>query len=191
MHKQYQGTLYIKVINSNGIPTKVNNQWVFSDPSLQTIFNSYGLTDFARGFPAIDQFPKHLKFGLDSVYLITCTGNETNLKTALQNSAVSYYNNIELVPENIPTATPNDYHLQDASQGIDWSLDLIQAKQAWDITTGSSAISIGIIETGIGGSSSGKLSCHKDPSENSAVGWDQLASSAGPPISISTMVLFN
>ena len=58
------GTLYIKVINSNGIPTKVNNQWVFSDPSLQTIFNSYGLTDFARGFPAIDQFPKHLKFGL-------------------------------------------------------------------------------------------------------------------------------
>jgi hypothetical protein len=148
MAQYLSGELYLTVDDFEAIPTKVKGGWALEDDDLQDLFDEFDLVSFTQAFPAIEEFSLGSRFGLDSVYHVSCDCDETVLAHYLDSIFPQYYSGIEQIPENIPTATPNDYHLQDGSNGATWSLDLIEAEDAWNITTGNSDISVAIIEAG-------------------------------------------
>jgi len=146
MAQYLSGELYLTVDDFEAIPTKVGGNWVFDDSDLQDLFDDFNLVSFTEAFPAIKEFPLDSRFGLDSAYQVSCDCDETLLAHYLDSIFPQYYSSIEQVPENVPTATPNDYHLQDGALGATWSLDLIEAEDAWGITDGNPDITVAVVE---------------------------------------------
>ncbi len=60
---------------------------------------------------------------------------------------------------NPASTVPNDYYSSDQ-----WELDEIQIDEAWDITTGTATVRVGVIDSGI--------ASHPDLNANVAAGWD-------------------
>ncbi len=65
-------------------------------------------------------------------------------------------------------ATPDDPRLRDL-----WGLERISAPAAWDVTTGSSAVTVAVVDTGI-------ASDHPDLAPNVVPGWDFVQNDGDP-----------
>ena len=146
------GQLYVYVRDPNSIPTfiKDGEKLVLqcSDQELKSALSEYKVYSFVKAFPIVDNIQLPEKYGLDRVYLLKCEGNEVDLYNQLNENFTYLYDKTERVPHFESTATPNDYHLLDNTLGPNYALDIINAKGAWDISTGSSNTVIGIIDTG-------------------------------------------
>jgi hypothetical protein len=91
-------------------------------------------------FSITKALPTSRKVTLQNVYEISCFCDENDLYATLVNS-VSELKNVSLAPNYESLSMPNDYN---ATFTSDYALDLIHAQQAWDITTGSSNVTIAI-----------------------------------------------
>lgn len=146
------GQLFVQVNGSDGIPSisidSVDTIIVMKNLSLQKIFQDNHVYSFIRAFPVIDSFKIHNKYGLDKVYKLLCQCNQENLMNQIKADSGGFYKYVEQIPVGHSQYTPNDYDLQDniPVSGPDSALNLISAKEAWDITRGDPNIKIGIFE---------------------------------------------
>lgn len=147
-----KGQLYVYVLNPTSIPTFVKDGEKIivqcSNQELQSILSQYKVYSFEKAFPIVEDFRQIEKYNLERVYLLKCDGDETALSSQLNENFSTQYDYTESVPHFETLATPNDYHLLDNTLGPNYALDIINAKDAWDISTGSSNTVIGIIDTG-------------------------------------------
>lgn len=97
-------------------------------------------------YPDIDieiAFPSSRKALFKKVYRIRTTAEQSvSVLTHLKNNKA--FKNIEKEETIRPLQTPNDYN---TTFGTDYALDLINAPDAWDVTTGDSSVAIGISDT--------------------------------------------
>lgn len=144
--------LYVYVADEEAIPHFVyeggRTLAVVDDVNLENVLNNYEVYSFERYLSCIDSITLPEKYGLDRVYTVSLGGNAENLKSELEQSYSHYYDLVERVPVLYPAYTPDDYHLLDGTMGPNWALDVINAKQAWDITQGDSTVIIGIPDYG-------------------------------------------
>ncbi len=155
---QSQQYLQIGFAADNNLPTvDSSGEFVlltFSDGSLNNIFDDYSITIYKKEFPSVTFFNHPLVPKLNRVYKIKTTSNIASLYSALvsynPSSILTLYllNDVDTLlytpndyvsdffPCNYCTHSPSTYALK--------QLELIKARDAWDITTGSSNIRIGI-----------------------------------------------
>lgn len=121
-----------KTTNSNGFLTLD-----LVDNNLETFFNSLPLYYFQKAFPTASS-PY-----LQRVYKIKLS-DETYLQSMFERNEIEY---VELVEnDNRLLYTPNDFDgIPDADPST--QLDLIKARQAWNITQGDPNIIVGIVDT--------------------------------------------
>ncbi|MEO9531007.1 MAG: S8 family serine peptidase [Crocinitomicaceae bacterium] len=121
--------------------------------AVQTINQSEGLSssnadlqEYINDFQisAIQQaVPSSRNVELLKVYEITCDCNSGSLIEAI-NKDNSILKKAEEAPEYTPLFTPNDYNLTFQN---DYALDLINAEEAWSVSTGDSSVLISISDT--------------------------------------------
>lgn len=111
---------------------------VFSNESINQVFEHYELYKFELAYPAARLASTR------RVWLIEC--NEIQLMYDLMEMEETIFLDGEEVPEGELTYSPNDYGLTTQVSGQK-DLDLIRAKDAWDITTGNPNVIIGISDT--------------------------------------------
>lgn len=146
------GQLFVYVQDPNAIPRIETDgvKIIVSCPiqAIETLYTQYEVTYFERAFSEVDSINLTEKYNLERVYLLICNGNVSALKEILQNEYISYYDYVELVPHYELIHTPNDYHLLDGTLGPNYALDIINAEDAWNITTGITSSIVGIIDNG-------------------------------------------
>ncbi len=146
------GQLYVYVKDINAIPTfeRIGDDLILNcnNLNLQQVLTDYRVYSFERAFPIVDNFPQNYKYNLERVYLLKCTQSESALMEILSSNYTDYYDHVEVVPVFFECHTPNDYHLLDGSLGPNYALNIINAKNAWNITTGSPNTIIGIVDIG-------------------------------------------
>lgn len=147
-----ESQLYVYVTDDEAIPQFVykdgSTQAIVDDLNLKNVLNNYEVYDFERYLSCVDSITLPDKYDLDRVYKLSFGGNAENLKTELEQSFNHYYDLVERVPVLHLAYTPNDYHFLDETLGPNWALDVINAKQAWDITQGDTIVIIGITDLG-------------------------------------------
>jgi hypothetical protein len=161
-----QGKLYVRVQDESAIPEfRFENGLVdiiLQDEDLRGVMLDFEVYSFERAFPIIDSVIFNNKYNLDRVYLLECAGDEAGLMNTLNDLYSHYYDLIELIPIPVLAYTPNDYHLLDNILDPNYALDIINAKDAWEITKGDESVLIGIIDTGF-------WTEHEDLSDNIAI----------------------
>jgi Subtilase family/Secretion system C-terminal sorting domain len=146
--------------SDNNVPTSTFDgefyHLQFQDQSLTQTLNNYQITTYEKEFPAIINFIDTLVPKLNRVYKIrTQSGIQTlyNTLAALTSSSISsLYILDDFIDSTKILHTPNDYvsdfmpcnYCSAPSTYALKQLELINATQAWDITTGNSNIKIGI-----------------------------------------------
>lgn len=112
-----------------------------SNKSLNTLLNSYEIYSCRRVFKSSN------RVSLQNFYLID--SNDEQLFFELEENYSQYYSNI--FNDNGETLVlPNDFGFNGGYVGTDQEeLNYIRAQEAWDITTGSSSIIIGISDNNI------------------------------------------
>jgi len=80
------------------------------------------------------------------VYLIKGAFNANQLKNSLESNAQEFYKDVNRVSQPKRDHTPNDYGTNGGFTYSQGGLELIQAKNAWDITKGKEEIKIGVVE---------------------------------------------
>lgn len=152
-HNNEKVAFYVRIPNFNNLPTilskssKSGVNLKHENSKVQTVFNKYKIYDFVQAFPTSKRL--HLR----QIYLMKV--NNIELMHELRNNFSDIYTFAEYIgkePEPLTLEysesatifyTPNDYGLQIPQT----DLDLINAKEAWNYTTGSSNIKIGIVDT--------------------------------------------
>ena len=108
----------------------------FSKPEINSVFNDYTISRFKK-FSKLTKHPI-----LKDVYRIETM--EIELAYELLNKFPEYYTDIYPWYRPEPTYTPDDFALERTDQN---DLDLIRAKDAWEITKGDPDIIVGISDT--------------------------------------------
>lgn len=139
--------LYVSIPDKSKVP-KVNKkadkkdevELQFAKKDLNEALKKYKVKSFKRAFPA----GKSQK--VKNIYMIEIRENEDQdiFKDLMENYA-EYFKYIEEVSEPIPLATPNDFG--SIPSGNNTHLDLINAREAWDVTQGDTNIRIGIADS--------------------------------------------
>lgn len=111
---------------------------VFTHDGVNAIFDQYTIYSMEQTYPA-SRFQHMHRY-----YTIEC--NDIQLMADLQNNAANIFPYSSEMPEPILLYTPND--LGGECNGSYTDLDLIRAKQAWDVTHGDSNIAIGVTDLG-------------------------------------------
>ena len=130
-----KGKVWVTVDDISILP-KLNSKGELTSSSspFQKIVRDYNITNVVLAFPAAKSR------NLQKVYEVQCNCNQKVLSAVLENSVVGMSK-----PEEAPVYdlmyTPNDYNTAFA---VDYVLDLIQAKGAWDISKGDTNIVLGI-----------------------------------------------
>jgi hypothetical protein len=152
--QEYQsGKLFVAVTDIEAVPDiqLINGraEITLNDSGLRSLLSQYEVYEFERTYTAcIDSIVKPHKYSLERIYRLSMHGDEAGLMTELNQNYSHYYDLAERIPEKQLLYTPNDYHLLDGTLGPNWALDVVYAKQAWDITKGDSSVIIGIPDAG-------------------------------------------
>lgn len=129
------GIIWTKTQNFNDLGIYEQNNKVFSsDEKIQTLIDTYSIDKIQRAVPA------SRKRALQNLVEITCNCDEIDLLIAIS-KLTETFNNPEIGPHYSTLELPNDYTVAFTE---DYALDLINAKNAWDITHGDSSIIIAI-----------------------------------------------
>lgn len=144
-------SFYVRIPNTNNLPTILSksSEGVFirhNNTKSQSIFNKYKVYDFIQAFPTAKTQ------SLKETYLVKV--NDIRLMSELRNILPNIYTFSEQINDepvllsseynNSTFYIPNDYGLELAQT----DLDLINAQQAWDYTTGNPNIKLGVVDTG-------------------------------------------
>jgi hypothetical protein len=125
------GKVWATIDNISGLQlTTVNQELHSSNPYIQRFINELSIRSVEQALPT-SRKPALLK-----VYELSCSCNEHELLQQVSKLS-SYFSSPTLAPKYEPLSLPNDYV---TSFSTDYALDLINAKDAWDITQGSSSV---------------------------------------------------
>lgn len=116
------------------LPKKTGDKLKSSSPTFQSIINQFGITSVNQILSA-SKNPDLLK-----VYEITCNCNNVELLQNLTRK-IEGISNPELAPVYETLYDPNDYN---AVFAVDYALDKIRAKSAWNITMGDSNLTVAV-----------------------------------------------
>ena len=128
------GKIWVTIEDQNVLPTSQADILVSNDAEFNNLIQTLNVTDVKRAFPS------SRKASLLKVYEITSTSSSSQLYMEAVNN-VKALTGVEYAPEYTTLYTPNDYSHSVAN---DYALDLINAKDAWGITHGSSSFIIGV-----------------------------------------------
>ncbi|HLG02906.1 MAG TPA: hypothetical protein VI731_04885, partial [Bacteroidia bacterium] len=127
-----EGVLYFKVLDNAGIQPSLT-----SPHDLGLLVPEYKIISIRKAF-------KTPHVSLQSIYKLTFTEHERANELISDLEKLNYIEYAERAPLYEVDYIPNDYS---ASQ--QWSLEKIDATDAWNITTGSSSIVIAIVDNGV------------------------------------------
>ena len=132
---QQDSKVWLTIENSNNVPTKnASGVLVSTDANFNTAISSLNITNIQKALPS------SRTASLTKVYEVSCDCDVADLYTTLTNN-VSVVSKVEYAPIYQTLETPDDYTL---SVSNPWALELIGAKDAWNITTGDSSVVIAI-----------------------------------------------
>lgn len=114
-----------------------NGKIWFEQREINQLFSQLSVTSVQQAFPASK------KEELQSVVEISCACDVNTLLAEVAKRK-DYFEQPELVPAITPLHETNDYT---AAFATDYALDLINAKEAWDVTTGNRRIKIAITDS--------------------------------------------
>lgn len=103
-----------------------------------SLVNDYNIVLYERAFPSSKSEL------LTQVYELT-TDMYIDLYIEAANNSLGVLSHVDYVPKFTPLFQPNDLHFALSS---DWSLEIVNAQQAWDYTHGDTNIIIGISDFG-------------------------------------------
>jgi len=128
------GTVYIKVHASSNI---ILDPYNYSISGLNQVINEYGITEIIRPFKTPD-------ISLQKIYRIKFT-KWTKINHLIADlMKLGFLEYAEKAPLYRVNHIPNDY-----TAAYQWSLAKIKAPQAWDFSTGSSSVSVAIVDNGV------------------------------------------
>lgn len=119
-----------------------NNVWVTipnyeeNKKEVDSLISNFGVTDIFKAVPS-SKNPR-----LQELYQINCNSSETQLINEISKRK-DLFVNPEVGPKYETLDLPNDYYINSSNQ---WALDLISSSLAWDITKGSSNVTIAITD---------------------------------------------
>jgi len=147
--KDYQdGKLYLKYKDTRPVTFSVNSDNsvdINTVPEILRNISGFTVKDLSRPF-YINNDGKLLRT------LMLEVGEYNQIETLIsrlsKEPALEY---VEKVPMDYIDLVPNDslYNLYNGPQNWNWHLDLIQAAEAWDISCGSAAIKVGIVDNAV------------------------------------------
>ena len=144
------GMIRVLVADTQFIPVVAidegDTMLVSSDSILTELMSAFTVFEAQQTFPDAYRIDHPLAEKLARYYDLLCDCDESELFEAVGESQSSAIAGVELIPICIPTYNPNDYG---SNGGFIWNqvnLDIIRAKEAWDITTGDPDVEIAIVE---------------------------------------------
>jgi len=129
-----QNSVWLTIEEGQNVPVKRENKFISNNQQLNSILESYEITNVERVFP--DSKNKILQ----NVYQIDCNCNEVELLQNLTNKS-NVVSRVEITPSFETLELPNDYT---SSFSNNWALSLINAEGAWSYTTGDTSVRIAI-----------------------------------------------
>ena len=127
------GRIYLRVSQSSPVDLSNYNN---SDPTLNTIIATYGITNMWTPFPLLTN-------ELDRTYEVEFSQLSLVNAMIMELQLLTYIEYAEKKPLFKTSLVPNDL------QGTQWGLTKINAIQAWDITTGSASVKIAIVDNAV------------------------------------------
>jgi len=132
--KSRSKAVWFKLEDKELLPVKVGNKLKSKDATLSSILAKHKVKSVEYVF-SNSKNPE-----LQKVVQINCECTVENLYADLVNKSKAVQG-VEIAPVYETLATPNDFSTVFPT---DYALDLISARGAWDITTGSSSVIIGV-----------------------------------------------
>ena len=132
--------LVVIISSTNHFFAQTSSVWGSVDNLIEVLESTeYRNVDKLLDITSTQILPSSRKAELLKVYEFSCTCDETDLYAALIN--IPGIEGLEYGPKYEPLALPNDYNLTFDPM---WTLDLINAEQAWDITQGDCSVGVAI-----------------------------------------------
>lgn len=132
---QQDSKVWLTIENSNNVPTEnASGVLVSTDANFNAAISSLNITNIQKALPS------SRTASLTKVYEVSCDCDVADLYTTLTNN-VSVVSKVEYAPVYQTLETPDDYTL---SVSNPWALELIGAKDAWNVTTGDANVVIAI-----------------------------------------------
>jgi gliding motility-associated-like protein len=133
---QYKGgELYLKIRTSSSIVINAPDEKYVAKSIVRHLQQQYGIKSIVPAFPRLKSMHQYYKLRFDKVDL-----TEQLIKDLQKIPAIQF---AERVPQHYTFYTPNDIHPDQ------YNVILTQAQQAWDLTTGSSNIVIGMVDDAV------------------------------------------
>ena len=135
---QEQGSVWVKIPSASSLSITGEGATLnTSSEEFNTLIESYNVQSVAKAFPS------SRNAGLQDVYEISCSCDENDLLAAVARKH-DLFVSPEIGPKYEALFTPDDFYL---SVPNDYALNLIKAQEAWNYTTGSSSVLVGITDT--------------------------------------------
>ncbi len=153
---QYKdGELYVKIRPESSLRLHAPDSRYVGKSALRHLQATYGIRSMVLAFPHLPNMHQYYKLRFDRIDQADALIRDLQREVAIQFA--------ERVPQHYYFYTPNDIHPDQ------YNVILTQAEQAWDLTTGSSDIVIGMVDDAV-------LTTHEDLSGNI---WTNPGETAG------------
>lgn len=126
--------IWVSFKNISDVPTLVEGRLLSSNEEVQKLINEYNISSVEQALPNSRQEM------LQKVYNVECLCDAKELTSKINNTSSSLYKP-EIAPNYEFMNDPDDYN---SIYPVDYALDLINAKGAWDYSTGDSNVILGI-----------------------------------------------
>jgi subtilisin family serine protease len=130
------GNVWVTFNNVADVPVSVGGRLQSTNAEIQKLINQFNIVSVEQAVPSSRQE------ALQEVYSVTCFCDADVLSARMRNLRSSLYNP-EIAPKYELMNDPDDY---DITFTQDYALDLIDAKGAWERTTGSQEMILGIAD---------------------------------------------
>lgn len=127
------GKVWVTIENQEDVPVQKGERFVSSNPEIQKLIESNSVLSVEQALPDSRQEK------LQKVYEVECWCNWEDLSAQMERT--KGLTNPERAPEYELLADPDDYNTIFSN---DYALDLINAKTAWDYSTGDPSTIIGV-----------------------------------------------
>ena len=135
---QQTGSVWVKIPAAQELSIgMMNGRLNTSSQKVNTLIAAHNVQSIEKAFPA------SRNAALQDVYEVTCACDENDLLQAVA-AEHGIFVSPEIGPRYEALYTPNDFSLAVPN---DYALTLIKAQDAWNYTTGSSSVVIGITDT--------------------------------------------
>ena len=135
---QDNGAIWVKIPSASTLSIAGEGATLnTSSKEFNALIKAYNIQSVAKAFPS------SRNADLQQVYELSCSCDENDLLQAVARKS-DIFVSPEIGPRYEALFTPDDYFLAVPN---DYALNLIKAQEAWNYTTGSSAVVVGVTDT--------------------------------------------